>query len=447
MRTDYSQPSRSLQSRRSVSNRPQDEPEEEKPVDYSHLDIITEAERIIERRLVRHTRTSGKWHCACPFPDCTSKNDAFTVWDRPVLEERRDGKREVHFWCGRCGRMGSLISLLRQYREAMTGEQLSWPEAAQALRIDPRTKRTMDEDVQNRSRQMTASDKRLHLDEQRRKAGQAELAILDALYHRARAWLAAGQIVMKDGRCIALDQPQAYLLSRGYTLDQANMLGIAYIPTVQEVPELTHLVARSWRGRILFPLAGPHGVSGYAGRTLWRWTPGMEPEQHKQLLDDWNASHPDPAKRILRHNKTYLPAYYGYQDACHASTLVLVEGEFDAASVRLALSGLPDMAVCAFGKNVQARLVPENVLHVVLALDLDQAGQQALERLIDELQSRGMTVSVARSPVGKDWNDCHRLAGLEAIREEMAHACDVSPAREPLLVSPILAVPIAGLRP
>ena len=81
---------------------------------------------------------------------------------------------------------------------------------------------------------------------------------------------------MKDGRLIALEQARAYLQARGYTLEQAAWLGLAYVPTVHEVPELADLVARSWRGRILFPLSGPFGASGYAGRTLWKWVPGHD---------------------------------------------------------------------------------------------------------------------------------------------------------------------------
>ncbi|HVU71252.1 MAG TPA: toprim domain-containing protein, partial [Ktedonobacteraceae bacterium] len=401
-------------------------------MDYSHLDIIAEVERIIDRRLIRHTRTSGKYHCACPFPDCTSKNDAFTVWDRPVLEERGDGRREVHFWCSRCGRMGSLISLIRQYHEITTGEQISWADAARALRIDPKTWRAIDESSeasQGEQRRATAAERRRQQAEQQHKADLAELATLDALYRRARVWLATGQIAMKDGRQIRFDQVRAYLLERGFTLDQAAQLGLAYVPTVQEVPELANLVARAWRGRLLFPLTGPQRVTGYTGRTLWRWTPGMTTEQHKQLLDTWNENHPD--RRIARYYKTRLPAYYGYEDACQASILVIVEGEFDAASVRLALSDLPDLAVCAFGKNFLARLVPVNVLHVVLALDMDQAGQEAIGRLVEELQARGVTVSVAAPPVGKDWNDCHLLAGLEVIRAEILRTCNVLSADMP----------------
>jgi 5S rRNA maturation endonuclease (ribonuclease M5) len=424
MRHDYSTPVVGSRLTRSTRTSQQGEPDEEKQVDYSHLDIIAEVERIIERRLIRHTRTSGKYHCACPFPDCTSKHDAFTVWDRSQLEARGDGRREVHFWCGRCGRAGSLISLLRQYREATTGEQLSWADAARALRIDPRTWRAIDDSDQDTPRRETASARRRQQVEQQRKAEEDERATLDALYRWARVWLATGQVTMKDGRTVALDQARSYVLARGYTLAQAAQLGLAYIPTVQEVPELANLVAHSWRGRILFPLTGPVGASGYAGRTVWRWTPGMTAEQHKQILDAWNEQHPN--RRILRHYKTHQPAYYGYEDAYRASTLVIVEGEFDAASVRLALIDMPDIAVCAFGTNVQARLVPVNVLHVVLALDIDQAGRDAIKRLIDALHARGITVNVALPPTGKDWNDCHQLTGLEAIRAEIIRACKVT---------------------
>jgi hypothetical protein len=424
MRKDYSTPvvlSRSVrpiatQRRQAVG---QEEPEEEKQVDYSHLDIVAEAERIIERRLIRHTRTSGKYHCACPFPDCTSKQDAFTVWDRPVLEQRGDGRHEVHFWCGRCGRTGSLISLIRQYREATTGQQVSWANAARELRIDPRTWRARDDSGQvDQSVQAgaTAMQKRRQQAEQQRQAAQAELQILDSLYRRARIWLAAGQVTMKDGRQIALDQARSYLHARGYTPEQAVQLGLAYVPTVQEVPELADLIARCWRGRVLFPLTGPQGASGYAGRTLWKWSPGMTPEQHKQVLAAWNEHH--PTARIARHYKTRQAAYYGYEDACRASILVVVEGEFDAASVRLALADLPDLAVCAFGKHFSPRLVPLMVLSVILALDRDVPSAE-LKRYVEELEARGITVGIAVPGSGKDWNEYHQLVGLEAIREEM----------------------------
>jgi hypothetical protein len=389
--------------------------QEEKQVDYSHLDIVAEVERIIGRSLKRHTRTTGKYNCQCPFPDCTSKNDAFTVWDRPILEERGSGRREVHFWCGRCNRTGSLISLIRQYREATTGEQMSWSDAARELRIDPRTWRAVD--AESGQREAGPSRKaylRRQQAEQARQAEQAEVDMLSAWYHRARQWLAAGQIVLKDGRRIALDTARAYLQERGFTLDQAARLGLAYIPTVKELPEIAEeKTLAPWRGRILFPLDGPRSARGYAGRSLWKWEPGMTAEQHKKLLEV------DGKNRVPRYYKTRQQAFYGYDLACQVRTLVCVEGEFDAASIRLALADRPDIAAVAFGKNFSARLIPANVLNVLLALDGDQAGLEAIERQAEELEARGVAVEIARPPA-KDWNDYHQVAGLDAIRAAIA---------------------------
>lgn len=421
MRKDYSAPVITGRPARSTQKGGQQAEQEEKQVDYSHLDIIAEVERITGCSLSKVSR-KGVYSARCPFPGCPSMHDAFTVWDIPILGKRENGKPEVHFWCRRCDRSGDLISLIRQYREAVTGEAVTWKEAARELGIDLRTWRAFEDGTgapQAEQRRSTASERRQREREQAYKAEQAEIDLLGAWYHRARAWLAAGRIVMKDGRQIALDTALAYLQERGFSPEQAALLGLAYMPTAKEFPEIANdKTLAPWRGRILFPLAGPKGASGYAGRSLFRWKPGMLADQHKKLLDAWNERRPE--QRIARYWKTRRPAYYGYEEACRASTLVIVEGEFDAASVRLALSDMPDIAVCAFGKEFQARLVPLNVLKVILALDGDQAGQEAITRQVEELEARGVTVEIARPPAGKDWNDCLLLAGLAAIRAAIA---------------------------
>lgn len=419
MRKDYSAPVVTTRPARSTQKGGQQAEQEKKRVDYTHLDIIAEAERIIERRLVRHTRTSGKYKCQCPFDGCSSKQDAFLVYDRPELEEG-----QVHYWCNRCDRRGSLIDLLKELKG------YTFKEACEDLRIDPRTWRAVDDGDQGgqaEQQRSTARARRGNEREQQRKAEQAEIDLLGAWYIRARAWLAAGQVTMKDGRQIALDQARAYLQERGFSLDQARALGLAYIPTVKELPEIAgEQKLEYWRGRILFPLAGPKGATGYAGRTLRGWKPGMPAEQHKKRLDAWNEKYKGEwAKQVQRYYKTRQAAYYGYDDACRASTLVIVEGEFDAASIRLALGDMPDIAVCAFGKSFQARLVPLNVLRVVLALDGDQAGQEAIASHTEELEARGVEVTIARPPAGKDWNDCLLLAGLDAIRAAIAACTEV----------------------
>ncbi len=421
--TDYSAPAYFAPGRRAA--RPPGDQENEKQVDYSHLDIVAEVERITGCSL--HHVTKIEYNGRCPFPGCASRKDAFKVWDRPVLGVLSNGIREKHFWCRRCDRRGSLIDLVRQYREATTGEILTWSEAARELRIDPRSWRAIDESAgQGEQRRTLTSERRQREAERRRKAEQAELELLDAAYPLACKILAAGQITRND-LTIPLDLARSYLAARGFTLEQAAALGMGYIPTRQEIGSDQGEQIAAWRGRIIFPLSGPGGARGYAGRSLWKWTPGMTAEQHKALLDAWNDQH--PTQQVTRYYKTRQAAYYGYEDATRARTLVCVEGEFDAASVRLALAGVPDIAVCAFGKAFQARLVPLNVLKIVLALDKDQAGQESIARQKDDLEARGVEVEIARPPAGKDWNDCHQIAGLDAIRAAILPALGALGAR------------------
>src|SRR5579859_1536082 len=275
--------------------------QEDKQVDYSHLDIVAEVERITGCSF-KHV-SKDEYSARCPFPGCTSQNDGFRVWDRAVLDWTRDNKREKHFWCRRCDRSGDLISLIRQYREAISGEVVSWKEAARELRIDPRTWRASDESDEQRGQsegkaKATARDQRRQQAEQRRKAGEKELSELDAAYPLARAALASGQIVQGE-LTIPLDLAREYLAARGFTLEQAAALGMGYIPMRQEIGRNPGELLSAWRGRVLFPLTGPKGVRGYAGRSLWKWAPGMSAEQHRRVLEV------DEKNRIPRHYKTY----------------------------------------------------------------------------------------------------------------------------------------------
>ncbi len=69
-----------------------------------------------------HVRTDGGVYTGpCPFPDCSSKNDAFHCW--PNSERPR-------YWCRVCGRHGDAISFIRQY------EGKSYFDARRVLDID-----------------------------------------------------------------------------------------------------------------------------------------------------------------------------------------------------------------------------------------------------------------------------------------------------------------------
>jgi DNA primase len=100
--------------------------------------------------------------------------------------------------------------------------------------------------------------------------------------------------------------------------------------------------------------------------------------------------------------------------------VVLVEGGFD----RLALltAGLPDNAVIALVGTAArtawlTRFAPQ-VKRVVLALDADDGGAVAMERLAGEFRQAGFIVSVSSPPHdqwGKDWCERWRRLGPQSI--------------------------------
>lgn len=93
-------------------------------------------------------------------------------------------------------------------------------------------------------------------------------------------------------------------------------------------------------------------------------------------------------------------------------TLALVEGVEDGLSVALAR---PDLRIWAAGSlgNLREIEIPPNCSTVVVCADNDWGKPQAEKQLGEALRAiarQGVTVKVARSPIGKDMNDCLRGA-------------------------------------
>jgi hypothetical protein len=92
--------------------------------------------------------------------------------------------------------------------------------------------------------------------------------------------------------------------------------------------------------------------------------------------------------------------------------LVLTEGIEDALSVAMAR---PDLRIWAAGSlaGLASVQLPACADHVVVIADNDwqsPAAQAGLDKAIATLQAQGVAVSVGRSPIGKDVNDCLRAS-------------------------------------
>ena len=227
---------------------------------------------------------------------------------------------------------------------------------------------------------------------------QEEVAALRSLAPQMRDALATSWLV------------SAYLDTRQMPLSQAQETGLCYLS--QELAETSPYRAclSRWIDRLLFPLSSQQGQE-YIGRSLCGWTVGMDENMHKALLDS-----PRTPRRWI---KTNPAGWFGEEPSSLASCLILVEGGFD----RLALlaAGFPANAVVALaGTTLQIEwlLQASRVKAVLLALDADAGGTEAMQRLAQNLHHAGLLIEhcpPGRDQWGKDWSERYRRIGSQCI--------------------------------
>ncbi len=233
---------------------------------------------------------------------------------------------------------------------------------------------------------------------------QEEVAALRAVAPLMRAALASSR------------RAQLYLTERGIPATLALASGVGYFSRAawEQAPVSTEhrSILKRWIGRIIFPLGSPDG-QGFIGRTLLKWEPGMDENAHKALLDQ-----PGTPRRWI---KTNPAGWFGFDaPACLAERVVLVEGGFDR--LVLLAAGFPVNAVIALVGTAArpfwlARYAPQ-VKRVVLALDADDGGAAAMERLAIEFRQAGFIVTLCQPPHdqwGKDWSERWRRLGPQSI--------------------------------
>lgn len=201
-------------------------------------------------------------------------------------------------------------------------------------------------------------------------------------------------------------QAQAYLATRGIPLELAQACGVGYLSQAMlEWPTLAphREVLQRWTERLIFPLRSPTG-NGAIGRALWRWQVGMDEQSHTALLEE-----PGAPRRWL---KTNPAGWFCVRPVEFAEYVVLVEGTFDRLSL-LAAGAAENEVVALVGIAAPVDWFPAHVRAVVLALDADEGGIEAMLRLADQLEQAGIQTYLCPPPAnyGKDWNECWRHLG------------------------------------
>jgi DNA primase len=207
-----------------------------------------------------------------------------------------------------------------------------------------------------------------------------------------------------------------YLTERALPPMLAQASGVGYLSRAAweyaHVSNEQHQLLKRWIGRIIFPLGSPEG-RGFIGRTLLQWEPGMDENAHKALLDQ-----PGAPRRWI---KTNPAGWFGFEKpACLTEWVVLVEGGFDRLT--LLTAGMPANTVIALVGTAArpewlARCAPQ-LKRVVLALDADDGGAVAMERLAERFRQAEFIVTLCPPPQnlwGKDWSERFRRLGPQSI--------------------------------
>lgn len=304
-------------------------------------------------------------------------------------------KGESHYHCFGCGAHGDAISFL------MTHVKMGFTEAIEHL----------------------ADRFGVHLEreeERVKKAGPSKTELKEALqkassfYHFYLLHTEEGQKALK------------YLYDRGIDLDFIRLFEVGYAPCVKNVfqdvmkqegvsdlaLEQAGLVSKAENGkkrdffseRVTFPIRDALGsVIGFSARKIKEETFGgkyintAETPLFKKSHVLFGLSY--SRKRIAKERKA-----------------IIVEGQIDA--LRLIYAGFNFTVAgqgTAFGESHVQELCNLGVNHVFLALDGDLAGQEAMAKIGDLFQKKGVEVSIVLMPEGKDPDSFLKEQGPEAF--------------------------------
>ncbi len=245
---------------------------------------------------------------------------------------------------------------------------------------------------------------------------QTELAVLHHLY--CTGFLR---------RALCHPWAQAYLEARHIPLEVARTSGVGYLPAASDLPFDVHRDTRfqgmsRWCQRIIFPL----GVlwsdqvvrMGFIGRTIYGWRAGIDENEHKALIDEYDRVAQAQGRPSLRRwCKTNPAGWFGYEPARFDTRVVVVEGAFDRLAL-LASGWSPTGVVALSGTAAQPGWFPAHVRVVVLALDADAGGMQVAPKLGHRLTQAGFQVVYCHPPqdaLGKDWSERWSRVGRSGV--------------------------------
>lgn len=195
-----------------------------------------------------------------------------------------------------------------------------------------------------------------------------------------------------------------YMQDKGYTLEELRLCGLTVVKeaeaATEDAPARPKRAFDMFRGRAMFPIIDQYGnVLAFGGRILGDGQPKYLNTSDTPVFNKRLGVY---AANLLRKER-------------HLERVVLVEGYMDVVS--LTQFGVP--GVCAtLGTALtqeQARLLKRFAPKVYISYDGDSAGQHAILRGLDILQTEGIPARVLDFPDGLDPDEFIRRDGLEGF--------------------------------
>ena len=337
-------------------------------------------------------RVGSRWTGLCPFHD--ERTPSFSV----------DPERGLYH-CFGCGVGGDAIRFVQET------EALDFPEAVEALadRYGVRLEREEDDPAA----------------EQRRRRRERLHALLEraARYYAAYLW---------DSR--EAERAREYLAERGFSESVTREFRVGYAPSAWDrmivgaqqsgfTPE--ELVAAGlaqrgrggalydrFRARIMFPLATARGrVLGFGARAM------AEGRGPKYLNTSENE--------LYHKGRQLFGIDLARREAAKSGRIVVVEGYTDVLALHQA--GIRESVAIMGTALTQEQLaeLARSAPRVVLALDADRSGQEAMLRAARAAEDRGVDLRVAALPEGKDPADAVTHGGLRSFEEQLERAMGI----------------------
>lgn len=335
-------------------------------------------------------RSGASYKCLCPFHD--EKSPSFVVQ-----------KGDTHFHCFGCGAHGDAIQFL------MMHQRYSFTEAVESL-------------ADRFQVVLEVSDKE-------EKSGPNKGAIKEAL-NQATAFFHMILLHTDEGH-----EALRYLYSRGISLDFIKKFHLGLAPKQSMLMRKTlngrfikdetmveaGLLSARYEGgfreffsdRITIPIRDPMGfVIGFSARKYKEETFGGKYVNTSETP-------------LFKKSRILFGLNFCRRRISKERKALIVEGQLDA--LRLIEAGF-NITVAgqgtAFGEGHAKELIALGVREIFLALDSDDAGQEAIVKIGDLFQKEGVEVSVIQLPIGDDPDLFLRRHGADGFLRLMEGAVD-----------------------